>query len=703
MSMQQETRTDDTAENDGAPAPGGSAEDVKARLQKELERSYDLLPKILAQITQENAASQAALNRLHTLFDKIYDCEKELGENPEKLSLARIYELAAQGGGDPEKMEELLAANRAFEQENDILSRTIESLAFQIDSMKKKAADELVLDGKLQKPPLEQVRSLMKSMEKILEQAQIIAVSETGGESAAGARPLDERLAEDMAGLEQISAAALESAPKHTTLLGRMIRRFGLAYDSKDVYTVRRLLLAFAKANREQARLIDTLRPVHEHMAKIHGIMELMETMGNGDVRKHPDYLDALKEIGNLRELAERHKAAGEACRTAGRNLEDIEADIQEKTEMRGQIEKWIAELKKEEQEKLSKIRLLAENIAALEEETKKKGATASQQEKEGAQTAAGSGENGSADVNLLKEKLEKLQEQKEKDRKTIAELEGRISAFENNLLVDKLLNEIGLLRETLGKKEEEITKAQQEKEAMDTRMGLWVGNEAALQKQAGEWRKKALKKYAFTFGPLATAFAAAAGVSALAGFNAASYLTTNSFDTGALITGAVFAVPGAFMGYRLFIDTPFLLKTWTAACSGLAFSMIGTIPFLIAQAIGNTNDLNKCEGKLCITEHYKDSDGVDGRRLTTLDELSPEMKARFLPDMDDACEKKPCIIQHYKDEDGNDRRRMVPLDKLTPETKAQLLINFSGMKKDRFAPPRITLSPVRKRYAPRP
>ena len=469
MSDENETSIDPPeAENSGSDA--AAAED-------KLEKLYGRLPKLIAHIYQDNAERHNALDRLLDTFGKINGIEASLNEggSHDPLSLSRLYDLAVSGGGDTD-IAELKAANDAFAEENKILAETIESLGFQIKSMRDKAADELVGNGEINGVVTQEILQSVDNVRGIIDDIHNRLGFLSGDSVEDSEKPLQMRLIEKFSDFDDITADMLKAAPRRTTMLGRFLRRVGFAYDHKDMAAARQLVATVLKANKDMGEIIETLRPAQQQLDKLHEVLTLLEVIAGHEERQTPQYQEAMEQIDRLQSRLDRMEALnGSLEEMENRNRDQEQKFAEESRERQVEIDQLgedILDLKNE-------LQLLAQ-----EHPEKLKERIAQQQD-----TIDGLGEE-IAD-------LRQTHSEREDDLKNqIAQLRIRLRESENGMLVERLDMEIATLREMAEQYEQDAEKQREKREAFEQRVGQWIKDSEKQQKEIEKWQGIALKKY---------------------------------------------------------------------------------------------------------------------------------------------------------------------------------------------------------------
>jgi hypothetical protein len=603
------------------------------------------------------------------------------------MSLATIYGLAVNGGGgNADELDELRDANGAFAEENEILSQTIESLGFEIKSMREKAADELILNDDLDKNSIKRLKDNIKVVQKILATlGKYASAEEDPNQPAQTGKSFDERLTEELSGLTDITGAMMATSSKKPTMLGRFFRRLGFAYDFKDAYVARRVVSGVIKVNREQNDIIRTLRPMQEQLDKIHQIVEVMELIASHEERQSPHYQEAMDEIDNLKSLLERHeerngdlKGIEAQILEKESDLTSLQADINELINQRDSVASDVNEARRKAHQEMDELR---ENVDGQpDDET-----ALDDEEPEDGLSDKTLKELRREHRNLKKRderkqnKLEKYEEDLDKSNDEIRRLEtalsgtkselndlrstqsdyegeikhlkNRLMTIEDGLLVKKLEHEIAQLRGTLVEEETKTENEKEAKEALESRIVIWVKEQEELEKQVSKWQKRAAFKWSATL----TSGLTACGLSAAAAFAANSFLVSTAQRSveAAFIPGIL--VPATVIGLIGFLVDANEEKDETRLKNAGGGAMIGAISGAAITALNfasidsNTweNARNECQNG-CIVVTQTDDAGQTLRVLTQIDELTSTQLAGY-------------GLISTRDPDKNDPRRLGP------------------------------------------
>jgi DNA repair exonuclease SbcCD ATPase subunit len=665
-------------------------------LEAQLDKLYDRIPKLLSHITTENAARHGAIDKLLANFDKINDVHAEMGDEAhENMSLATIYGLAVNGGGgNADELDELRDANGAFAEENEILSQTIESLGFEIKSMREKAADELILNDDLDKNSIKRLKGNIKTVQKILSTlGKYASAEEDPNQPAQAGKSFDERLTEELSGLTDITGAMMATSSKKPTMLGRFFRRLGFAYDFKDAYVARRVVSGVIKVNREQNDIIRTLRPMQEQLDKIHQIVEVMELIASHEERQSPHYQEAIDEIDNLKSLLERHEErSGDLQGIEAQILEkegdlsSLQAEINELNSQRNSVASDVAEARRKAHQEIDELR---EGVDAVQDEQGQSNdneAVLDEEEPDDSLSDKTLKELRREHRNLKKRdarkqnKIEKYEDELDKFNDEILRLESalsgtkgelndlrstqsdyegeikhlknRLMTIEDGLLVKKLEHEISQLRGTLVEEETKTENEKEAKEALESRIVIWVKEQEELEKQVSKWQKRA----AFNWSATLTSGLTACSLSAAAAFAANSFLLSTAqrsaeaaFIPGVLVPAAVIGVIGFLCELDDEKENESRLKNaGGGAIIGAVFGgLVTALNFASIDSNTWENARNECQNG-CIVVTQTDDAGQTLRVLTQIDELTSTQLAGY-------------GLISTRDPDKNDPRRLGP------------------------------------------
>jgi predicted nucleic acid-binding Zn-ribbon protein len=663
-------------------------------LEVQLDKLYDRIPKLLSHITTENAARHGAIDKLLANFDKINDVHAEMGDEAhENMSLATIYGLAVNGGGgNADELDELRDANGAFAEENEILSQTIESLGFEIKSMREKAADELILNDDLDKNSIKRLKDNIKTVQKILATlGKYASAEEDPNQPAQTGKSFDERLTEELSGLTDITGAMMATSSKKPTMLGRFFRRLGFAYDFKDAYVARRVVSGVIKVNREQNDIIRTLRPMQEQLDKIHQIVEVMELIASHEERQSPHYQEAMDEIDNLKSLLERHeersgdlKGIETQILEKESDLTSLQADIDELINQRESVASDVKEARRKAHQEMDELRENVDGVrdehvqpddeTALDDEEpedclsdktlkelrREHRNLKKRDERKQDKLVKYEGELDKAnnEMNRLetalsgtKSELNDLRSTQSDYQGEIKHLKNRLMTIEDGLLVKKLEHEIAQLRGTLVEEETKTENEKEAKEALESRIVIWVKEQEELEKQVSKWQKRAT----FNWSATAVSGLTACGLSAAAAFAANSFLVSTAqrsveaaFIPGLLVPATVIGVIGLMAKVDEEKDETRLKNAGGGAIIGAVFG--GLITALNYASIdSNTweSARNECQNG-CVVVAQTDDAGQTLRVLTQIDELTSRQLAGY-------------GLISTRDPDKNDPRRLGP------------------------------------------
>jgi hypothetical protein len=447
-----------------------------------IDKLYNRLEKTIARIRDDTSDPELliSLRSLFALLRKINEEEEKAvapGETHEPLTLSRIYQLASSGAGG--NAEELQEANAAFAEENQILTETIQSLSFQIEALRGKAADEILGRGDLNAIPLDALRAALddirKTMADVEEAGKILTSS--GGEENPSGKGLDERFAEAIGGYDDISPEMLKIIPGKTTLLGRILRRAGFAYDHKDLVAVRHLVATVLKVNHDLTALNETLAPAREQIERIHQNLTLVEALAGHEERQGPQYIAASEEIDRLRSVLSRYEGQQGSIEKLDQELAAKRLVIARHEDQIDRKKQELADLQAKKDEMLRPVR---EQEAEIDRARKEADREREEMEEEHQKQVAD-----------LTAQLEKL---KDEHRSEVAAVLLRIHDIENGLLVEKLEAEVQALRNIAQQADEKYAKECEERIALDSRIAIWVKKEEDLEKKIAFWQKAAAK-----------------------------------------------------------------------------------------------------------------------------------------------------------------------------------------------------------------
>jgi DNA repair exonuclease SbcCD ATPase subunit len=482
-----------------------SNDDVASNEQK-IEKLYERLPKIISRITEDNENENVnALNSLLKSFGKINRLEKEAlapGEEHTPLSLLRLYELAVSGGGNA-SVEELEQANSAFLEENTILAETIESLAFQLDTLKRQSADEVLRTGETPFS-LDAVKTSLSDINATISKIQDqVSVLNSNSNHGVAEKPLDERMAEGIGGLNDITADLLKINPAQKNIFKKILGSMGLAYDHKDFSAARQLILTFIKTNRKLAEINATLIPAQEQIQKLTEIVGLVELYAGHEERDGVQYKEAMEEVGRLQNKITIHEDTHGEIEALDQELENKKRDIEEKTielnDAQSRKEEFFAELNQVKKELTTLEGKHRDQAIELEE--KSKTCTELEENVQGLES--------------------NIKENNRQHKSEIAIAHNKTRQNESGLLVEKLESEVMSLRQMAEKYETAMEETQQQYAAFEERVEQWVMSSEKSEKEIGKWQK---------LGSItARLCAAAGGVGLVGGYFLDSVLSINS------------------------------------------------------------------------------------------------------------------------------------------------------------------------------
>ncbi len=481
----------------------GAETKTPEQLNDELDRLYEKLPKLIGVLREDSSEGElhAAIKGLLIFFRKINAIEPQLLSEADRgehkpISFTRIYELATRGGN--ESTSELQEANAAFAAENAALIEAIDSLAFQIKTLKRAAADEILGKG-YATDPLREIDQTLANLKNTLSFVQSFMIEAGLPLSSTSSIPsnsnLDERLLEGLSHLSPISADLLNATPLSTTLIGRALRRAGFAYDHKDLSTIRQLVPAVLTANRKLAELYrkTVSFPTEDQIENLGNLLSLIELYAGSEERKGEQYREAMAEIARMRAHID--------ADAAERSLEEIEEKIATRRQHLEELEQAIIETQKRLEEMLRQLserddlkEKLAEASRTIEELRQtvidlKKAAQVAQDAVVPEQTSQGAVGSMQTPQCTTQDDLERLREE---HRREMAKMENYTQSLKDGLLVKKLGAEIVSLRNTARQAEEKNESLRAEKEAFEVRVVTWLQNPEDLQRELRVWRRAA-------------------------------------------------------------------------------------------------------------------------------------------------------------------------------------------------------------------
>lgn len=589
---------DNQAEDETDIHVEASNDDVASNEQK-IEKLYERLPKIISRITEDNENENVnALNSLLKSFGKINRLEKEAlapGEEHTPLSLLRLYQLAVSGGGNA-SVEELEQANSAFLEENTILAETIESLAFQLDTLKRQSADEVLRTGETPFS-LDAVKTSLSDINATISKIQDqVSVLNSNSNHGVAEKPLDERMAEGIGGLNDITADLLKTNPAQKNIFKKILGSMGLAYDHKDFSAARQLILTFIKTNRKLAEINATLIPAQEQIQKLTEIVGLVELYAGHEERDGVQYKEAMEEVGRLQNKITLHEDAHGEIEALDQELEKKKRDIEEKTielnDAQSRKEEFFAELNQVKKE-LTTLEGKHRN-QAIELEEKSKTCTELEENVQGLET--------------------NIKENNRQHKSEIAIAHNKMRQIESGLLVEKLESEVISLRQMAEKYEASMEETQQQYAAFEERVEQWVMSSEESEKEIGKWKKLGSIKASFC--------AAAGGVGLVGGYFLDSILSINS--------------TGLWGYYGVLVGVPTIITALAQIKDGEDLEDV-VKPSVAAAAIFGVF------GTLAL---------VPG--LNTYDNFLDEAKNAYM----EQCSDQPCQV--FVDEDGNKKIRLL-------------------------------------------
>lgn len=546
----------------------GGNQDLSAALDK----LYAKLPKYFARLrpTTPEAELVVTLKILFTTVDKINDLEKQLLPDDQKgqytdISLSRIYEMADQGGGSSD-VAELQQANTAFAEQNSALTEAVNSLTFQIKTLKRQAADEIL--GKESQVPtlIEALKNSVKDVPGALAQINAFIAKNVPSEPQAGDKGLDERFIEALSGMD-ISPDLLDATPSSTTLAGRILRKFGFAYDYKDIATVRPLVASVLKANKKLAELSRQAMPSAGQVNQLATLLSVVELYVGHDERQSVQYKEALEQVHRLQTqidaLEEKQgslTALDERIQTRQHDLESLEADT---TEVIAAREKKLAEIQANIDEILKPLTEMQEEQKKLNEEVERLKKSESTLQKR---------------ADELDEKNNELAKTELHHRQEIAGLHNRMRDMEGGLLIEKLENEIAALRAAAQPLDDARRQAIAEKEAFEARIETWVSSEDTYKKEVKKWQKRSALKLSYAAAACAVTGIAGdfVGGSTLVFANAEAVYMGLMMGIPALVVGTIAVIKGNDLGEKVIGG---LGGAFISGMIGGLMGLVGTIP----------------------------------------------------------------------------------------------------------------------------
>lgn len=635
----------DAAEEQQTQAEQSGSIDQAAldEISRQLDKSYDRIPKLLAHLSHDNAERVSALDRVLELFKKIDDLHKRMGEDKDALTFGGIYDMAAKGGGgDAQALQDALDANAAFAEEAEVLAQALESATFEIKQLKEKKFDELIGKKEVKEISVKSLKSSITNLKKILDGLTDLASKSASLAQNTGGKSFDERLTEEIAGINDISADQLKASPVMSTGLGKVLRKAGFAYDHKDIVTVHAIIKAVIKVNSEQSKIIETLRPMQEQLDKVVKLLDMIEMAASYKDRQSPRYQEAMAEIDNQRARLEHYaKKHGE--------LSELERKVTDLAQQRATMQSDVDQLKNLQ--------------ASLERQIKQReswvgadfsGAAASPEAKNAHKKEV---KNLEEDIQKqkteifvlerkqknLEEKIEQkdtaykeLMELKQALEAQIFELKARTGEFPPALLADRLKHEMAILHAHLKEKDADIAVAEQAREAaesrlkaMEERIGIWVKDEATYKAEVEKWKKTAQNKQI----KLTTGLVGGLGAGVIAGhvIAAGTLGPQGSFVEFLTLSVAMGGVVGGTLGY-MEDDYDRLRHAGAAAMAGAVLSALFIAPTAyVAYGVGTTEFMDKCLNQPCIVQNVQDENGYTVRKAIPLKSVGQkEMEMMF-------------------------------------------------------------------------
>lgn len=476
--FQDENAAEAGSNEENGPTQPAAEENAANGNESALERLYRQVPLIIARLREDTSEQElmVSLKTLFNLFNKINDLEPQLLPSEErgkfqKLSLSRLYDMAAQTGGADS--DELKQANDAFAAENEILAKTVEALTFQIKTLKRQAADQIVAN--INDIPSDKIRKLSSDVGKLAVQMEkIFKDLPTPVESAEG---LDERFAKSIGDYDDISPELLKATPSHKTVAGHLLGLMGMAYDYKDIAAIRQFLQTLLEVNRLMGKIGEPMADMQEQLGSIHQLMATIELYAGHEERQGPQYKEAMEQVKRLQDLAAVHRAEKESFEKSRHDLEKREEIISYREEnfeekLRAAMQETTEDKEKLENDLLKTKKELEESRAQFSKDKEQ----FDQQEKS----------------LILKHRAE------------ISELKLRIKELKDGLLVEKLESEIFQLREQTRIFEEKYAKEKENTKAYKERVSQWIKSGPKLEKDVQKWRRIAALKWGFAAAAVA-------------------------------------------------------------------------------------------------------------------------------------------------------------------------------------------------------
>jgi hypothetical protein len=518
---------DDNNQHDEQPEDEKQEEALSPEEEK-LNKYYNRLPKLIKHITNGNAERHNALDRLLRTFEQINELQHQMGIIDSDVDLGTIFEMAVNGGGAVD-IDELREANEAFAEENEILASAVETLGFQLKTVRGQAADEIIETGLIDKNAvrrlkgsIESVQSLITTLEKFTAE-NVISSEDITDENG---KRFDERLTEEILDLDKVDLDNIaKTAKQKPSLAGRVMQKLGTStgYDNSDAYATRQLLIATLQVNREQNEVIESLRPMHDQLEKIHKIIELIELIESTEERQDKAYQEALEQIELLNAQVEKFQSKYAEFSELERQVETAESDlktltrkIEEGTRELEELEGKLEQRRKAEKEKPDEPSFNKLETPEVEFHLMDEGVFGSEAE----------------EIAHLKKRLKNAHKLQVQNSQELGALRDRLRHSGDALFIQKLQKEIGVLKRNISAEIERTEEAEKERLAIEERIPRWVKEQPNMQDQFTQWRRKNVTSISsiYVAGP------ALATTAAFAGYLTHSFMTA-SIGIGALTT----------------------------------------------------------------------------------------------------------------------------------------------------------------------
>ncbi|MCD8566386.1 MAG: hypothetical protein LRY36_00345 [Alphaproteobacteria bacterium] len=638
-----------------------SPESIEAQLSK----LHDRLPKLIAHITNDSGSheAEAALHKVLNAFRQINELETKLlkdGENYQPLSFSRLFEMAVNGGGHD--AQELEKAYLTVTEERDALVSTVESLTFNLGRLKGQAADEIIGRDPKQQPATTALRTAIDSAEKSLKKIQSsLSILDTSSDTSSQ-KSLDERLMEALGDFDDLSSTLLKSVPASNTAVGKFMRRFGFAYDYKDVAAARQFIQVALRANKKLSQLSDSLLPLQERMDVISKLLDQIELLAGHEERQTPQYQSALEEINRLEERLNKLGDYDQvvASKEEAINLHEtmLSQKQNELSAIRNKITKaeveWneVIELAQKKLDDLTKRQEALEALPGFQEVTAERDLLKAEREDVISKHEA-------VKQQLIKEKLQHNSE--------LAAWKNKLRATEQGLLIEKLENELLKLRELASEQHEKFEKEKALREAFEEKVELWVKSEETLTNQVNTWKKRA--------GLKATYIVAASGASAYAGYMVQTLLSSATQPSVIPYIATMLVAPmmiGAVIGFVTHGQGKAIKSTAAGA-------LIGTLTGVLVGGLGlfpYGSHVVALKDKIAILQDKLNSNQkIVTQKETALSAVNTAYST-LRRDLSNCDASDPCVVINY-----NNGIRAVPLSKMRSGEKSNLRFHQTANK----------------------